>query len=153
MAELSHVDKNGRPVMVDVSGKRETFREASATGFIRLAAATVGLIRENRIAKGNVITVAEIAGIQAAKKTSELVPLCHPLPVSSISVSCDLRDDGVSATSLVKYTGKTGVEMEALTAVSVALLTVYDMCKAVDANMEICGIRLDYKKKSETEID
>jgi cyclic pyranopterin phosphate synthase len=149
MGELSHIDESGRPVMVDVSGKSTTFREAGATGFIRLQSATVVLIRENKITKGSVCTVAEIAGIQAAKKTAELIPLCHMLPVSKIGVKCELGDKGISVTSDVKHAGVTGVEMEALVAVSVALLTIYDMCKAVDTTMEIDGIKLLYKEKRE----
>jgi cyclic pyranopterin phosphate synthase len=147
MAELSHIDEAGRPVMVDVSGKIISIRKAGAAGFIRLAPATIALIKENKIKKGNVCTVAELAGIQAAKKTSELIPLCHMLPVSKIDVHCVVEEMGISATSEVFYTGRTGVEMEALTAVSVALLAVYDMCKAVDKTMVIEGINLLYKEK------
>lgn len=147
LKKLTHTDEEGRPVMVDVGGKKPQRREAKAQGCISLDKNTIKLISENKIKKGNVLTVAELAGIQAAKKTSELIPLCHPLPLTNIEVRASLDDNGVVVTSLVSCIGVTGVEMEALTAVSAALLTVYDMCKAVDKNMKIGEIVLLEKKK------
>ena len=147
MKELSHVDEHGRARMVDVGGKPPQRRRARAAGTIELAAATRDLIRRNQLAKGDVLTVAQIAGIQAAKRTGELIPLCHPLVLDHVDVTLALTDQGVSATSEVACVGRTGVEMEALTAVSVALLTVYDMCKAVDKQMRIGGIVLVEKVK------
>jgi cyclic pyranopterin phosphate synthase len=144
---LSHVDDKGKPIMVDVGEKEVSLREAHARGFIRLAPETLGLIEANKITKGNVLTTAEIAGIQAAKKTWDLIPLCHPLEVSKIETSCTIEEGGILVRATIRYTGKTGVEMEALTAVSVALLTVYDMCKSVDKGMVIENICLVYKEK------
>jgi len=135
--------------MVDVSDKPVQRRIARATGRITLAASTVELIRNSRMEKGDVLTVARIAGIQAAKQTWHIVPLCHPLVLDSISVDVKLEQDGVSATSEVRCCGRTGVEMEALIAVSTALLTVYDMCKAVDEGMVIGDIRLIEKMKQD----
>jgi len=145
--KLSHTDESGKANMVDVSHKPDQVRTATATGFIRLAAATVELIRQNQMKKGDVLTIAEIAGIQGGKRTSELIPLCHPLPIAKIDVRAELNSDGVAVTAFAKCTGKTGIEMEALTAVSIALLTVYDMCKAVDKQMEITDIKLIEKAK------
>lgn len=133
--------------MVDVGDKGEQPRVARAQGFIYLQAETVNLIRENEIKKGDVLSVSEIAGIQAAKRTGELIPLCHLLPLTHVSVQAYLKEQGVEIESEVRCTGRTGVEMEALTAVSTALLTVYDMCKAVDENMKIGDIQLIEKKK------
>ena len=147
--ELSHTDSQGRAKMVDVGGKIVQRRTARASGRIALARSTVDLIRENQIKKGDVLTVAQIAGIQAAKRTSDLIPLCHPLVLDSIDVRLEICEDGVTATSEVRCDGRTGVEMEALTAVSVALLTVYDMCKAVDKSMRIVDIRLIEKVKQD----
>ncbi len=149
MKKLSHIDRDGRPVMVDVSAKKNQYRVARASGRIKLAPATVELIRENRLEKGNVLTVAELAGICAAKRTFELIPLCHILTLSMVGVKASVEDDGVSVTSEIVCVGQTGVEMEALTAVSVALLTVYDMCKAVDKNMIIHEIVLVEKHKED----
>jgi cyclic pyranopterin monophosphate synthase len=149
MNELSHVDDAGKARMVDVSSKKDQLRIAVARGFIRLSEETVRLIRENQVKKGDVLTVAQIAGIQAGKKTSELIPLCHPLPITKIEVLTDLQEDGVAVTSEARCVGQTGVEMEALTAVSVALLTIYDMCKAVDKEMMIGEIRLVEKTKTD----
>jgi cyclic pyranopterin monophosphate synthase len=146
---LSHVNEDGKANMVDVSGKPEQLRIAKAHGFIRLQENTVRLIRENQVVKGDVLSVAEVAGIMAAKKTPELIPLCHPLMLSKVEVHCTLTDEGVAADSLVKCTGQTGVEMEALTTVSVALLTIYDMVKAVDKQMIIQDITLTEKQKHE----
>lgn len=147
--KLSHIDESGKANMVDVGHKPNQLRMARATGRIRLAPETIKLIRENRVRKGDVITVAEIAGIQAAKKNSELIPLCHPLPITSVKVEASILKSGVEVISKVRCTGKTGVEMEALTAVSVALLTIYDMCKAVDKEMEIGEIRLLEKTRQD----
>ena len=152
MTDLSHLDDQDRPRMVDVSAKGISYRVARATGHISLQKATCALIAENKIKKGNVLTIAELAGVQAAKQTSTLIMLCHPLLLSKVHVEAVLTDGGVTATSEVKCTGQTGVEMEALCAVSVALLTVYDMCKAVDKTMEMGGIRLLEKTKTPVEI-
>ncbi len=133
--------------MVDVGQKPVQSRTAVASGFIHLAPGTVQLIRDNQVKKGDVLTVAQIAGIQAGKKTSELIPLCHPLQITKIDVLTRLEDNGVSVTAEAKCTGQTGIEMEALTAVSVALLTIYDMCKAVDKEMLIGEIKLIEKTK------
>ena len=137
--------------MVDVGHKKTQRRLARASGTIRLARETCALIRENGIAKGNVLTVAQIAGIQAAKRTGELIPLCHPLGLDHVDVVFELSEDRVTATSEASCTGRTGVEMEALTAVSVALLTIYDMCKAVDKQMQIGPIALVEKVKFDDE--
>lgn len=149
MDELSHVDDSGKARMVDVSHKKDQIRIAIASGFIRLSPGTVQLIRDNQVKKGDVLTVAQIAGIQAGKKTSELIPLCHPLPITKIEVLTDLQENGVTVTSEARCIGQTGVEMEALTAVSVALLTIYDMCKAVDKKMVINEVRLLEKSKTD----
>lgn len=147
--ELSHIDNNGKANMVDVGDKPQQIRQAKATGFIMLSSETVKLIKENQMKKGDVLTVSEIAGIQAAKQTPSLIPLCHTLMLTKVDVKATLMDNGVKVDSLVKCVGQTGVEMEALTAVSVALLTVYDMCKAVDKNMVIDGITLIEKTKQD----
>ena len=149
MKAFSHVDDQGRAKMVGVGGKTPQRRRAVADGMISLSAATVSLIRENQIKKGDVLTVAQIAGIQAAKQTAGLIPLCHPLMLDKVAVTLEATDKGVAARSEVRCVGRTGVEMEALTAVSVALLTVYDMCKAVDKNMQIGEIRLIEKVKQD----
>jgi len=149
MAKLSHIDKRGQAVMVDVSKKEPMLREARAEGFIQLQKATLDLIRRDEMKKGNVLTTAEIAGIQAAKTTSELIPLCHPLAITHISVDTSLGDNGVKVTATARCQGSTGIEMEALTAVAVALLTVYDMCKAADKSMVIGEIRLIKKTKTQ----
>jgi cyclic pyranopterin phosphate synthase len=145
--DFSHVDEDGRASMVDVSAKPAQHRVAQATGRIDLMDATVERIRENNIKKGDVLRIAEIAGIQAAKKTSDLIPLCHPLHIGRIAVKASLDKDGVRVAATVNCVDRTGVEMEALTAVSVALLTVYDMCKAVDKQMRIRDIVLEKKEK------
>lgn len=151
MKRLSHVDDEGRARMVDVGGKVPQRRLARAAGSIRMSEATVALIREDQIKKGDVLTVAQVAGIQAAKRTSELIPLCHPLVLDKIDVQLRVTKEGVNASCEVGCVGRTGAEMEALTAVSAALLTVYDMCKAVDSTMEIGGIHLVEKTKSDVE--
>lgn len=145
---FSHIDAQGKASMVDISGKPDQLRIARAEGFIRLMPDTVHLIKENQIKKGDVLTVAEIAGIQAAKQTARLIPLCHQLQLNKVKVNSILKDDGIVVNSEVKCKGNTGVEMEALTAVSVALLTIYDMCKAVDKQMMITEIRLIEKTKT-----
>lgn len=149
MTRLSHTDENGKAKMVDVGQKPVQLRTAIASGFIKLAPDTVRLIRDNQVKKGDVLTVAQIAGIQAGKKTSELIPLCHPLQITKIDVATKLEDNGVAVTAEAKCTGQTGIEMEALTAVSVALLTIYDMVKAVDKEMVIGEIRLLKKMKED----
>lgn len=149
MPKLTHTDDQGKASMVDVSSKPPLFREAAAEGFIKLNPETVHLIDENQIKKGDVLAIAEIAGIQGAKQTSNLIPLCHPLQLSGIKVKASLQQQGVLVYAEVKCVGNTGVEMEALTAVNIALLTIYDMCKAVDKQMEISNIRLKSKTKKE----
>lgn len=149
---LSHIDKNGKANMVDVGDKPNQIREARAKGFIKLSAETVRLISENQMKKGDVLTVAEIAGIQAAKRTPELIPLCHTLMLTKVDVKATLTSEGVEVNSYVKCIGQTGVEMEALTAVSTALLTVYDMCKAVDKNMVISDVKLLEKTKKDLDV-
>ena len=151
MNELSHVDSEGGARMVDVGAKRPQQRMARAGGMIAVAPATRELIRQNQIRKGDVFTVAQIAGIQAAKRTAELIPLCHPLALDKVDVRLELTEQGVSAASEVSCVGRTGVEMEALVAVSVALLTVYDMCKAVDPAMRIQQISLIEKVKADVQ--
>jgi cyclic pyranopterin monophosphate synthase len=148
MDKLTHTDSAGKANMVDVGHKPEQERQAIAGGFIRMAPATMKLIQDNAMKKGDVLTVAEIAGIQAGKKTSELIPLCHPLAITKIAVETKLGEAGVYITATARCTGKTGIEMEALTAVSVALLTIYDMCKAVDQQMVIEHIKLLEKTKT-----
>ncbi len=148
MSEFSHVDEHGKANMVDVGTKQNQVRTAIASGHIRLQAETLLLIKENQIKKGDVLTIAEIAGIQGGKKTSELIPLCHPLMISKLDVKASLTETGVNVISYAKCTGQTGIEMEALTAVGIALLTIYDMCKAVDKEMQIEKIVLIEKKKS-----
>ncbi len=150
MNNLTHIDEQGRARMVDVGAKVPMHREAIASGIIRMQPATLRAICENRVAKGEVLAVARIAGIMAAKRCGELIPLCHPLPIESVEVEFDLPEldapDGESVDlvirAITRITAKTGVEMEALTAVSVTALTVYDMCKAIDKTMSIGGIRL-----------
>ncbi|MBE0649995.1 MAG: cyclic pyranopterin monophosphate synthase MoaC [Bacteroidales bacterium] len=145
--ELSHIDKDGKANMVDVGNKPIQLRTATAEGFIKLKPETVRLIHENQIKKGDVLTISEIAGIQAAKKTSELVPLCHPLSLTKVSVKATLKENGVHVICTARCSGQTGVEMEALAGVQVALLTVYDMCKAVDKVMVMEQIHLIEKTK------
>ncbi|MBM4264884.1 MAG: cyclic pyranopterin monophosphate synthase MoaC [Deltaproteobacteria bacterium] len=144
MATLSHLDEQGRARMVDVSDKEITSRIAVARGTIQMRPETLALIRSGKVEKGDVFSVARVAGIMAAKKTSELIPMCHPLAITSVKVELTAADDParVEIEASVKVSGKTGVEMEALTAVSAAGLTIYDMCKAVDREMVIGEIRL-----------
>src|SRR5436305_2371806 len=146
MGELTHFDEHGASRMVDTSDKPETLRQARASGLIRLAPATLALIRDRALAKGDVLEVARLAGIMAAKRTGELIPLCHPLPLTGVRVEFAFEGDAVlRIEATVRLVGRTGVEMEALTAVSVAALTVYDMCKAVDKGMTIERVRLEEK--------
>ena len=144
MAELSHLDEQGRARMVDVSAKEITSRTAIARGSIHMRVETLALILEDKIEKGDVFSVARVAGIMAAKKTSELIPMCHPLNIASVEIDLTAAQDParVDIEATVRVSGKTGVEMEAMTAVSVAGLTIYDMCKAVDREMTIGEIRL-----------
>ncbi|MCH7711570.1 MAG: cyclic pyranopterin monophosphate synthase MoaC [Proteobacteria bacterium] len=147
MAELTHFDAKGKSRMVDVSDKDETERIAVAAGSIVMAPDTMKLITEGGVKKGDVLSVARLAGIMGAKKTPDLIPLCHPLALNSVEVDlvCDPERNAVDITATCKVTGRTGVEMEALTAAAVAALTIYDMCKAVDRGMRITEIRLIHK--------
>ena len=148
MNELSHVDTHGKAHMVDVGDKPDTVREARARGAVVMQLSTLESIRRNAVQKGDVLAVAKIAGMMAAKRTAELIPLCHPLPLASIDLSFHFRaEEGrIDIESVARVTGKTGVEMEALTAVAAAALTMYDMCKAVDRDMRITDIRLIEKR-------
>ena len=148
MAKLTHTDSEGNARMVDVGDKEVQLRVAKASGHILLSEDTVKLISQNLLKKGDVLTIAEIAGIQAAKRTSELIPLCHNIVLNKILVKATLDQTGVTINSEVRCTGITGVEMEALTAVSIGLLTVYDMCKAVDKTMVIQEVQLIEKTKT-----
>jgi len=146
MTELSHFDASGASRMVDTSSKPDTAREARASGVVRMRPETLAIIRDRKLAKGDVFEVARLAGIMAAKKTSELIPLCHPLPITGVTIDfVPVGTDGLRIDATAKVVGKTGVEMEALSAVSVAALTVYDMCKSVDRGMTIEAIRLEEK--------
>ncbi len=147
MENLSHTNKDGKAIMVDVGNKPQQTRTAKAIGHIKLHANTIKLIKDNQMKKGDVLTIAEIAGIQAGKKTSELIPLCHPLLITKLDVKATLNENGVTCESLAKCIGQTGIEMEALTAVNLALLTIYDMCKAVDKEMVIENVYLREKIK------
>ncbi|WP_017669308.1 cyclic pyranopterin monophosphate synthase MoaC [Sandarakinorhabdus sp. AAP62] len=142
MSKLSHLDDSGAARMVDISAKAATRREAVAEGFIHVANNALQAIAEQAVKKGDVLATARIAGIMAAKRTADLIPLCHPLPIDAVSVDLAIEATGIRATATVATTHGTGVEMEALTAVSAALLTVYDMAKALDRTMRIDGIRL-----------
>lgn len=143
---LSHIDEQGRARMVDVSGKPDTRRVAVAGGRVRMRPETAALVGQHAIAKGDVLTVAQVAGIMAAKGAASLIPMCHPLLLLDVQVRLEVKDDGVEIEASVTTVGKTGAEMEALTAVSVAGLTIYDMCKAVDKTMVLEGIRLVRKE-------
>lgn len=146
MSELTHFDESGAAHMVDVSGKIETDRTAIARGFVRMSAETLELVKQGSAKKGDVIGVARLAGIMGAKRTADLIPLCHPLPITKVALEFEIAEDGVEVRATVKTSGKTGVEMEALTAVSVACLTIYDMLKAAEKGIEISGIRLVLKE-------
>jgi cyclic pyranopterin phosphate synthase len=147
MTKFSHLDDDGNALMVDVSTKEDTERSATAKGSVIMAPQTLALILDGGVKKGDVLSIAQLAGIMAAKKTPDLIPLCHPLGLSSVKVElrCDSKNSSVNILANCKLTGKTGVEMEALTAVSVAALTVYDMCKSVDRGMRLGDIRLVHK--------
>src|ERR1700722_8201407 len=146
MPELTHFDESGASRMVDTSAKPETLREARASGRVRMLPATLHLIRDRGLAKGDVLEVARLAGIMAAKRTGDLIPLCHPLPITAAQIDFDFEgDDVLQIAATVRVFGRTGVEIEALCAVSVAALTIYDMCKAVDRSMTIERIRLEEK--------
>ncbi len=147
MSKLTHINKKGEANMVDVGDKPVQQRAAIASGFISLQAETLELIEQNNMKKGDVLATARIAGIQAAKQTSDLIPLCHTLLLTKVEVSFEMEPQGIRVKALVKCDGKTGVEMEALTAVSAACLTIYDMCKAVDKSMVISNIELLHKEK------
>ncbi|MDE2562481.1 MAG: cyclic pyranopterin monophosphate synthase MoaC [Sphingomonadales bacterium] len=146
MNRLTHLDEAGKARMVDVGGKAETHRVAIAAGRIAMSAEALAAIREGTAAKGDVLAAARIAGIMAAKKTGELIPLCHPLSLEAVNVDFTLTDEGVEVTARVSLTGRTGVEMEAMTAACVALLTIYDMGKAIDKGMTIEAVRLIEKR-------
>lgn len=143
---LTHLDEHGKARMVDVGGKAESQRLAAAEGRIAMSPAALEAIRDGNVPKGDVLAAARIAGIMAAKKTAELIPLCHPLALDAVHVDFALEADGVRVTASASLTGRTGVEMEAMTAVSVALLTIYDMAKAIDKGMVISGVRLIEKR-------
>lgn len=153
MKRLTHIAADGRARMVDVSAKPLSARTAVAAGTISLRKETTDLVRKNEISKGDVIATAKIAGIQAAKQTAHLIPLCHTLPLSEVKIDIDISDDGAQVRCTARTVAQTGVEMEALTGVAVALLTIYDMCKAVDKEMEISGIRLVEKRKATLQME
>lgn len=144
MKKLTHMDELGRPKMVDVTEKPDTHRQAVAKGLVRMQPDTLELIKKGRVTKGDVLSVAQLAGIMAAKQTPNLIPLCHPILISDVRIEFDIDDkeSTVAITATVESTGKTGVEMEAMTATAIAALTIYDMCKAVDRGMKIENIRL-----------
>jgi cyclic pyranopterin phosphate synthase len=144
--KLTHIDESGRPQMVDVSAKENTQRVARAEGFVRMSSAALVAITSGQVKKGDVTRIAEIAGIQGAKRTADLIPLCHPLPLDAVKVSVEAVDGGVRIEAVVSAFWRTGVEMEALSAVSAAALTVYDMTKAIDRSMRIEGVRLLEKR-------
>jgi len=140
--DLTHFNEQGRAKMVDVSEKKQTLRTASAVGKVLMSQTTLEMIKDKKMAKGDVLAVAQVAGIMATKRTSELIPMCHPIALTAVNLSFNIETDGVSILSEVRCKGETGVEMEALTAVSTAALTIYDMCKAVQKNMTISAIRV-----------
>ena len=152
MADLTHLDEHGNARMVDVGGKAETRRVAIASGRISMSAEALAAIRDGNAPKGDVLAAARIAGIMAAKKTAELIPLCHPLALDAVTVDFALEDDGVRATATASLSGRTGVEMEAMTATSIALLTIYDMAKALDKGMIIEDVRLIEKRGGKSGI-
>ena len=151
MKGLTHIAADGRAQMVDVSAKPSSVRKAVAKGRIALAKETVALVRKNGIAKGDVLATARIAGIQAAKRTAHLIPLCHTIPLSDVKIDVDITAEAAEVTCTARTVAQTGVEMEALTGVAVALLTIYDMCKAVDKEMVIGNVRLLKKSKQPVE--
>ena len=143
--DFSHINEQGRAKMVDVTDKDETFREARAAGTVNVSAATMALIKSGGVKKGDVLSVAQVAGIMAAKKTADVIPMCHPLMLSGVDISFELTETQIQIEASVKCKGSTGVEMEALNAISTAALTIYDMCKAVQRDITITDIRLLYK--------
>src|SRR5215813_5535080 len=145
MTKLTHIDEQGRATMVDTSEKQITARRAVASACVLMSPQTVAAVRNHTTPKGDPLETARLAGVMAAKRTAELIPLCHPLPLTHVNVNAEVRDDGVYLESEVSTKAQTGVEMEALTAVSVAALTIYDMCKALDKSMTITDIRLELK--------
>jgi cyclic pyranopterin phosphate synthase len=151
LKRLSHIGSGGKVQMVDVSPKPQSLRIAIATGKIKINRATAAAISRNKIAKGNVLATAQIAGIQAAKRTAELIPLCHSLSLSNVAIDFEITSDAIAAKCIARTTAQTGVEMEALTGTTVALLTIYDMCKAIDKKMEISEVRLVEKRKMSIE--
>lgn len=151
LKRLSHIGSGGKVQMVDVSAKPQSLRIAIATGKIKINRATAAAISRNEIAKGNVLATAQIAGIQAAKRTAELIPLCHSLSLSNVAIDFEITSDAIAAKCIARTTAQTGVEMEALTGTTVALLTIYDMCKAIDKKMEISEVRLVEKRKMRME--
>ncbi|MFN8008230.1 MAG: cyclic pyranopterin monophosphate synthase MoaC [Terriglobia bacterium] len=142
MSSFSHTDEHGHPRMVDISGKSPTLRTARAAGFVKVSEKVLTLLQEGKLSKGNALDVAKVAAIMAAKNTGQMIPLCHPIPITHVDISFEFLPDGIRLESKVSAEGKTGVEMEALTAVSVAALTLYDMCKAVDRSIVISEIHL-----------
>ena len=142
MSQLTHLDDAGNAAMVDISAKEATIREAVAEGSITMSAEALLAVKQGAVKKGDVLATARIAGIMAAKKTSDLIPLCHPLALSKVAVDFAFEQDGIRVTALARLTGQTGVEMEAMTAASIALLTIYDMAKALDKSMVISNVRL-----------
>jgi|SRR5688572_10308146 cyclic pyranopterin phosphate synthase len=151
MSELSHFDETGRVKMVDVSDKSVTAREATASARVLLSPSTIAAIRDHTNPKGDPLEIARIAGIQAAKRTSELIPLCHQIPLSSVSIDVGITDDAIAIEATARTSSQTGVEMEALTAVSIAALTIYDMCKAVQKDIVISDIQLESKIGGKTD--
>ena len=150
--KFSHFDKDGRPYMVDVGEKSVTQRTAIARGFVRLNHQTLAMIKDNKLSKGDVLAIAELAGIMGAKQTANLIPLCHPLGLDHVSVRLSIEAQGIAIEAECRLTAKTGVEMEAMTAVSVAALTIYDMCKSVDKAITIENIQLCYKSGGKSGI-
>jgi len=142
MKKLSHINDKGEANMVDINNKKETKREATATGSIILSKKALNEIKKEKISKGNVLNTARVAGIMAAKKTSDLIPLCHPIPVESIKIDFDIEDNNINVLAIVSTTNKTGVEMEALMAVNIACLTIYDMIKSIDKHAKINSVKL-----------
>ena len=142
MRKLSHINDKGEANMVDINNKKESKREATATGTIILSKKAINEIKKEKISKGNVLNTARIAGIMAAKKTSDLIPLCHPIPVEAIKIDFDIKDNNINVLAIVSTTNKTGVEMEALMAVNIACLTIYDMVKSIDKHAKINSVKL-----------
>ena len=142
MKKITHLNDEGQAHMVDISKKRLTSRKATASGFVKLKKETIKTIRSNKLPKGDILSIARIAGIMAAKKTSEIIPLCHPIALSSVTIDLNITDMGIEVITTVSNQGKTGVEMEALTATSICCLTIYDMTKSLDRSAEISSIKL-----------